>query len=314
MSACGKGCNKRINPKYRIVCKVCNKEFHYNCAGILEKDITSYTSGENIWICEFCKKKIPTDNVLPEVTNSDICTIAQPTISDVYAIVKQILSEQQNITKTLENHEEEISELKQRTDRVEGDIEENKQKLNEISNIMVDLQKENEYLKSKLNEVDQQNRTNCLEITGVPEPGRGENIQVTVQLVCSALGVKLDASMINSCYRLRSSNDRNSSKIIVSFTKKCYKDEILKCRKIKTDFATDLLDDSLKRCVQDSNIIYINEFLTAYNKKLYLKAKEYKNKNKVKYLWVKNGNIFMRKSDNSKIIIIKSEHDFKNAV
>lgn len=229
-------------------------------------------------------------------------------------IVKQILSEQQNITKTLENHEEEISELKQRTDRVEGDIEENKQKLNEISNIMVDLQKENEYLKSKLNEVDQQNRTNCLEITGVPEPGRGENIQVTVQLVCSALGVKVDGSMINSCYRLRSSNDRNSSKIIVSFTKKCYKDEILKCRKIKTDFATDLLDDSLKRCVQDSNIIYINEFLTAYNKKLYLKAKEYKNKNKVKYLWVKNGNIFMRKSDNSKIIIIKSEHDFKNAV
>ena len=314
MSTCSKGCNKRIKANNKIICKICNKEFHFNCAGILEKDISSYNSGEIIWICEICKKKMEPGNILPAENSSDICTTAQPTISDVYNIVKQILSEQHNINKSLEKHDEEISELKHRSDQVEEDIEQNKRKLNEISNIVADLQKENDYLKSKLNDVDQQNRINCLEITGVPEPGRGENIQVTVQLVCSALGVKLDTSMINSCYRLRSGNIRNTSKIIVSFTKKCYKDEILKCRKIKTDFTTNNLDNSLKQLVPDSNIIYINEFLTAYNKKLYLKAKEFKNKNNMKYLWVKNGNIFMRKSDNSKIIIISNEYDLKNAI
>ena len=311
MSACGKGCNKRLIAKTKISCTACSKDFHHSCVGILEKDVTQFTSGEAIWLCELCKDKLPNNtNLNSSNGNNNNTDNLEPTIANVFAIVQQILSEQKSFMNTLAKHDEEIIKLNEKCDAQQNKIDENNIDINELKNAVSILQTENEDLKHKLNETNQQSRLNCLEITGVPEPGRGENVFLTVQLVTSALGFRLESSMVSDCFRMRA-NTGGRSKIIVCFTKTTFKWEILKCRKIKADFSTLHLDNSLRQLVKEHKAIYINEFLTSYNKKLFLKAKEYKNQNNIKFIWIKNCNIYMRKSENSKIILIKSENDIQ---
>ena len=55
--------------------------------------------------------------------------------------------------------------------------------------------------------------------------------------------------------------------------------------------------------------IYINDHLSPYNRGLFAKATEIKNNQGFKYLWVKHGFIFMRKTDRSDLIRITSLDD-----
>lgn len=55
--------------------------------------------------------------------------------------------------------------------------------------------------------------------------------------------------------------------------------------------------------------IYINESLTKENKQLLFKTKEKARDASYKYVWSKEGKIFVRKNDNSRVHRIKNEHD-----
>ena len=57
------------------------------------------------------------------------------------------------------------------------------------------------------------------------------------------------------------------------------------------------------------NAIYINEHLTSLNKQLFRDAKAKKRTLGYKYLWTRNGKIFIRKTDTSQAIAITSDED-----
>jgi hypothetical protein len=61
----------------------------------------------------------------------------------------------------------------------------------------------------------------------------------------------------------------------------------------------------------ESRNVYINESLTPFNRKLYAKARNLKSEKKVKYLWVRDGNIYVRKTDGSDRITIRNEVTLK---
>lgn len=58
-----------------------------------------------------------------------------------------------------------------------------------------------------------------------------------------------------------------------------------------------------------SNELYINEHLTPRNKLILKKSKEMARSKNYKYVWVRNGAIFARRDDRSRIIKILSEID-----
>lgn len=63
--------------------------------------------------------------------------------------------------------------------------------------------------------------------------------------------------------------------------------------------------------------VYISEHLTSASRKLYYMAREFAKENKYKFCWTSHGRIFLRKEENSKQIIIKSEKcltDLKDSV
>lgn len=53
--------------------------------------------------------------------------------------------------------------------------------------------------------------------------------------------------------------------------------------------------------------IYINHDLTTENQRLYKRVREVKRSLNYKYAWVSHGNIYLRKTDNSKPICVTSE-------
>ncbi|CAG9817122.1 unnamed protein product [Phaedon cochleariae] len=177
---------------------------------------------------------------------------------------------------------------------------------------MKSVMKENSSLKYKCNEIQQNSFNNSLVVTGVPQP-KNENVFITTQLIGSSLGIRLDESHISNSYRSQTAgkNGVKSNRIIV-FSTQIYKDEFIRCRKMKRDFSTADLDKSLENLVKDPNTIYVNEYLTAQNKSLFLKAKEYKKETNIHILWIKNGNIYMRKKEGTRAVLINSESDFQN--
>lgn len=60
-----------------------------------------------------------------------------------------------------------------------------------------------------------------------------------------------------------------------------------------------------------SGNVYVNEFLNSRLHELFRKVKESSKVHKFKYVWVKDGKIFVRKSDNTDVINIKTENDLR---
>ncbi|KAK4885765.1 hypothetical protein RN001_002036 [Aquatica leii] len=152
-------------------------------------------------------------------------------------------------------------------------------------------------------------RLNSVEIKGVPQI-RNENILSVVNNVGRALNYEIKKEMVDACHRLRPDLHRpqEPASIILKFVSRIQKDEFLEARKIKRNFCTRDLDPA---CVI-SKPIYINQSLSPDTRKLYAKCREFKKSNNIKYLWIKNGNIMMRKTYNSQKYIINSVADFRN--
>lgn len=62
----------------------------------------------------------------------------------------------------------------------------------------------------------------------------------------------------------------------------------------------------------NNKYIYINDQLTFTNRRLLWLAKTKANEAKWKFVWVRNGNIFARKNENSSFIIISNAADIES--
>ncbi|CAG9823012.1 unnamed protein product [Phaedon cochleariae] len=301
MSNCD-NCGERPSAKQKINCKGCSKAFHANCIKIQESQIQAYSSGEFIWLCDICSDKVTSSkNQLSPMADFE-------TMSEIRDTLKAILDQQNHFIQKLEKHNTQINHLESKDLEHEAGIQENRENIEKLELKMKTIMEKNNILRQKCNKIQQNSMNNCLVVTGVPQP-KNENVFLTTQFIGSALGMRLAESHIANSYRIQGT-DRKYSNLIICFAKQSYRDEFLKCRKTKRDFSTKDLDISLKNLVREHNTIYVNEYLTAYNKNLFLKAKEYKNNNNIKYLWIKNGSIYMRKLEGTRAVLITSENDF----
>jgi hypothetical protein len=97
--------------------------------------------------------------------------------------------------------------------------------------------------------------------------------------------------------------DRHSKKqrITVRFSSKAVRDKVLTCRRRMGEMhAKDV------NCEGDK--IYVNEKLTPHNRHLLWLAKSARTLG-YKYIWSKNGTVYMKKQEGSEVIIIREVDD-----
>lgn len=162
-------------------------------------------------------------------------------------------------------------------------------------------------IKRKLNKREQAELNNNLIIHGIPEK-QNENLLEVINAVGSKLDIPLNATEITA-YRLgrENTNDpkQKSRPIKVIFHDMKAKSSLLKSKK-----RTQLNSKDLGYTI--NNKVYLNHDLTTANLELYKEAKLYRRDNDYKFIWITGGNIFLRKDEQSKIILVEDKKQLKN--
>lgn len=188
-------------------------------------------------------------------------------------------------------------------------------KVNEKLDMIGKLSQENLQLKTEVktlnNRVDvleQQIRSNNLDIQGVPEK-QGENLLIVVQKIGEHLKCPIPSQDIDVVFRAKSRNPDNPRPIIVKLLHKKRRDDILAAAKTMR-MESDNSAPGLK-IENISNRMFINEHLTSLTKTVLKSAKDAAKTKNYKYVWVRDGCVFVRKDDHSRIIRVFSLDDVK---
>ncbi|XP_044749749.1 uncharacterized protein LOC123310349 [Coccinella septempunctata] len=159
-------------------------------------------------------------------------------------------------------------------------------------------------LRNRLGELEQAARLNNVEIQGVPEKN-DENLLHIVEKIGTYVGHSINSSTIDYAHRVqinKSSGKNTIKNIVVRFTSRGERDRFLmavrnKRKNIKTPRMS--LDGV-------SGEFFVNEHLTLNNKILYKEARIAAKNKGYKYVWVRNGIVFCRKTDTSGIFVLKN--------
>ena len=154
----------------------------------------------------------------------------------------------------------------------------------------------------KLDELEQSQKENLLEITGIPRREK-EDVFGVIKSIGDVIGFAVDDHMLSDYYRTRPNPTTNfPGVIVVEFVRKVDKRAFFQAAWKKRDLsirALGFLDG------EDSRI-YVNNFLTFNNRKLLNAAKEFKKQHGYRFLWSKNGKIFLRKAEGDQHVLVRS--------
>lgn len=184
-------------------------------------------------------------------------------------------------------------------------------------------------LKNKLNYIHQHELNNSIEIVGLPIPSPYSNVNclsAVKKLLKDGLSLDISDEKIEKCTvknfkqvkKDDSSNIESHSSVrvpgnrqvvYVKLKENSTKLQILRAKQSNKKMLNTSIFSSGKK---QNKKIFINESLTNYNKALFMEAKKRKEEQKYKFLWHKNSKFFLKKNEDSAIILIRSFEDLKN--
>jgi hypothetical protein len=275
-------CSINITKALSITCNDCQLTWHAKCQKLSKEDVDYLKEVDTIWRCNKCSTAKRASLRLENPVSAENVDLSE---------IKEI-----------------ILQLKDSFQKFKDDTCDN---FNNLSNkfIMIDkMVTENNLLKTHINQLE--NKIEILErrqiandiiIDGVPER-ISENCTQLIQQIGKELNLKINESMINDCHRIGfNKNNESPRKILVSFTNHQDKVNILKARQIVRNFSTKCMG------IQPDVPIYIRENLTSKGNKLFKEARELRKQLNFKFVWTKNGLVFLRKNETEKIIRVVSE-------
>lgn len=158
------------------------------------------------------------------------------------------------------------------------------------------LKNENTRLRQNLEVLEQYSRNNNMIISGIPEQ-KGENLYGLFSTLAAKLKIEYDKSDIDTAHRLPSSSPAPPP-IIVKFVSRDVKNAWIRASKKEKLHGSAL-------SMTPALPIFCSDHLTPNTKQLFSGAQYLRGKGAVKYVWIRNGNVFMRKIETSPSIKIR---------
>lgn len=175
------------------------------------------------------------------------------------------------------------------------------EKFNEQLKINNDLQEELKLIKQQLNKKEQNELKNNLIIQGVPYKDN-ENLGDLITKIGQNLEVPLGRNY--TAFRMGKDSSKNSAIKVI------FEEEKTKAMLMKSKKRFQLNSSHLGFATNCK--VFLNHDLTKANVRLYKAARQFKNEEGFKYIWMNNGNVLLRKDDNSKVMVVNSEEQLKN--
>ncbi|CAN7989490.1 unnamed protein product, partial [Ixodes hexagonus] len=206
-----------------------------------------------------------------------------------------------------------VREVKKGMDFINKAFEDIKKEFEALSKENAELKRENASLlqshekllkamketEARLVHCEQYSRNANLEIKGIPKQ-ENENVSDTVKKVGDLIGSPIAADDIEVCHRVPTRNSESN----IQFRSRARRDAVLEAAKKKRISNKDLGSTA-------SAPIYINEHLCPVLKRLLGMSVAKKRECDWKYVWVRNGRIFARKTDNAPILKITHADDLE---
>nr|XP_049707531.1 uncharacterized protein LOC126056909 [Helicoverpa armigera] len=215
----------------------------------------------------------------------------------------------------LSSIKDDLQEFRKSIDFISSDYDEMKSTVEKLAKDNLTLSKENDTLKStvsvlsdRLNNLEQHLREENLEIQGVTEH-KNENLANLVEQCSRVVGYSFKEDDIVKCTRVAKLNKDSKlpRSIIVKFRSVRKRDEfysaVYRYNKVNKD---NKLNTSLLGISGDKKPVYVSEHLSPTNKMLHAAARQKAKELSYKFVWVKNGRIYVRKSVDSQYILIKN--------
>ena len=172
--------------------------------------------------------------------------------------------------------------------------------LETLSNRIIELEKSLkekdkviQSLEYKINTLEQNEKSCYVEISGVQKE-KEENVENLVHDIAGVLGIDLNLFDIENAYRKPSIRNIDKPLIIIELASRRKRDEFIKKR---------------GKIEYKSQRIYINESLTAFNKKLFWESRMKGKELGYRFIWTSHGRIYCKKDEQGKKIQVKCLED-----
>lgn len=278
--------------------------------------------------CHLCRNAADTssqqstDSETPELNTKSVSS--SDTTKYPFDMLFKRLSDMETGFKTATENQtkvfqEKIDELTNTVQFCSDKFDEFAKEMSNFRNRVVEVEKVNKILEAKntaletrvetletaLESMQQYDRRCNIQLDGVPQV-RDEDVLRLVVLLAEAVDEQLDVNTdIQAAHRLPSRNTERPKPIVIQFTNRQKRDAVLMKAKTKgfrlksTDFVRNVPE----------TLVYANDHLTPYYKKLLYEAKKVKSDKHYEFLWVKNAKIFIRKDKNSNVLRLDSFKD-----
>lgn len=219
--------------------------------------------------------------------------------------------------KELNNISPTLQEIRQTNSNIEGSIAllsaQNAELTKKITSLENKIKEDKEcirILEDKLENLQIGWRKTNFEIKNVPKK-HGETKEDLVEMtlcLSSNVGGNLNKGDIKDIYRVRGKKDTQNSTIIVETSSTILKNYMLKlCKNFNVKSKAKLSAKHLGFRTSEDTPVFVTEQLTAKASRLYFLARDLAKSGQYKFCWTSYGKVYIRKTETSPIIQIKSE-------
>lgn len=239
---------------------------------------------------------------------------------EMRSVMNEFMSEMKNEMKNTLNAElrelkDQITGFKDSLDFLSAKYDTMNKDMVSHNSTMMQLKTENELLRSEVNvlsnrvrQMDQLSRSANLELQCVPEH-KAENVVSIVRQLGQIVKFPISDGDISYCSRIAKSNPNSSRPrtILVKFNTPRTRDSLLAATiQYNKDHPNEKLDTSALGLDDKKTAIFVAENLTVENKNLHAAARIKAKELNYKYVWVRGGRVYVRKSGESETVFIRS--------
>lgn len=278
------------------------------------------------------KQSLPakTNNTPTGSSESSVLTQLEQGFKSVLTEIKEfradfgvLRADLQSCKDSVNNIETKLNEFEPRLSTAEDRLSLLEDKSTLLPRLQSDLDKATTIISTLQQECEareQYSRINNVEISGLPFK-KGENLISILENIYATVGLKLEVQNIDNVQRVRrfhtvpseaggdndfdrSSNVREPA-VIVKFTRRIYKDELLSAVRARRGITTSSIG-----LPGPAVNLYLGDHLTPASKMLLKQARELKKENKIAYLWIRDCKILARKTETSQVMVINKNFNF----
>jgi Baculovirus FP protein len=298
----------------------CKKFYHTACGGISDEAFETYANDPDnfSWVCMTCKGKrrsviYKQADLVDEEDDGQPLTPKNPERNHLGKIINNKKKSDPVVLQAIQDSQDflsgrfddimaQLSTLKEENAGLKTRMEHLEMKCSSLEYTIYNLEREADTAK-------RQQLAGNLIVHGIPYTSNNENPTEIIMNIAAKLDHPLDESSILSCSRLTNSNKAATARapLLVKFANPATKKVLFsKLRERKglllSEVYADLPSDSRAK-------ISLRDDLTPLQRSLYKEAKDMQQLFELKFAWMKDGAIFVRQTENSKVYQINSKID-----